>query len=126
MGSIVNRGTKATPRWYVTYKDNAGRWRMVNSKQDTRAKALKYLAGLEGRVAQGKVGLEERRREGTFGELADYWLETHSEAKLTSHSDNVSRMQHLRKVFGNKPPSWITAERVDELAARMARETVTG
>jgi integrase len=126
MGSIVNRGTKAVPKWYVTYRDHTGRWRMVNSKQDTKARAVKYLAGLEGRVAQGKVGLEERKPENSFGELADYWLDNHSAVKCTSHDDNVSRMnQHLRPAFGNKPLSWITAERVDELAARMARETVT-
>ena len=35
MGSIVNRGTKDRPRWHVTYKDEAGRWRMVNTKQPT-------------------------------------------------------------------------------------------
>jgi integrase len=124
MGSIINRGTKAAPKWYVTYKDHAGRWRMVNSKQDNRSKAMKYLAGLEGRVAHGKVGIEEPKTEGTFSGLATYWLETHSAVKLTSHEDNASRMQHLLRAFGTKPLSWITAERADELAARMARETV--
>jgi integrase len=124
MGSIVNRGTKGDPKWYVTYKDHTGRWRMVNSKQETKVQAAKYLAGLEGNIAQGGVGIEEPKPEGKFTELADYWLDNHSAVKCTSHHDNVSRMQHLRREFGNKPLSWITASRIDELAARMARETV--
>jgi integrase len=33
--------------------------------------------------------------------------------------------QHLRKAFGKKPLSWLTAERIDEFAAGMARATVT-
>ncbi len=125
MGSIVNRGTKAEPKWYVTYKDIDGRWKMRNSKQPSRAKAQAHLAGIEGNVAHGKVGIEETKVEAPFNELADYWLENHSAVKCSSHDENMSRMQHLRKAFGKKPPSWITAQRIDEFAAWAKRETVT-
>ncbi len=124
MGSIVNRGTKDAPKWYLTFKDIDGRWHMRKSGQKKRTEAQKTLAVAEGRVANGKPAFEERKLEGTFTELADYWLENHSAVKCTSHDDNVGRMKHLRKAFGTKNLLSITAERIDELAARMSRETV--
>jgi integrase len=126
MGTIVNRGTKGDPKYYVMYRDVDGRRKMRNSRQPTKAKAAQFLAAAEARVANGLVGIEELKVEGTFSELADYWLATHSKVQLSSHDANASRMeQHLRPAFGKQPLSWITAERIDEFAAKMVRETVT-
>jgi integrase len=123
MGSIINRGTKADPKWYVKYRERDGRQKMVNTYATSKEKARAFLRSAEENVAQGRVGVEKRGEERTFGELAAHWLKVHS-ATLESHADNVGRMEHLMKAFGKVPVSGVTAERVALLRARMAAETV--
>jgi integrase len=112
-------------QYYVTYKDVDGRWKMKNSKAKTLQQAKEFLREAEWNVSRGKVGVPERdKNEKTFAQVAKHWLETHSAAALTSHSDNVSRMKHLEKAFGKLPLSHVTTERVDALKAKMAAEKV--
>ena len=61
MGSVFNRGTKDRPLWYVQYREG-GRWKMANSRQTSKAKALRFLHLAEERVAQGKVGISRTNR----------------------------------------------------------------
>jgi integrase len=123
MGSIINRGTKADPKWYVKYRDADGRQKMANSYATSKEKAKQFLRLAEENVANGRVGVEKRGEEKTFAELAAHWLEVHS-ATLESHADNVGRMEHLTKALGKLPVSGVTAETVALLRARMAAETV--
>ena len=98
MGSIINRGTKANPKWYVKYQEN-GRQKMVRARVESKEKARDFLRAAEGRVADGLVGVERRGSEKTFAELAAHWLKTHS-ATLVSHDDNIGRMKHLTSRVG--------------------------
>jgi integrase len=123
MGSIINRGTKASPKWYVKYQEN-GRQKMVRARVESKEKARDFLRAAEQRVADGLVGVERRGSERTFAELAAHWLKTHS-ATLVSHSDNEGRMKHLTKELGKLPVSAVTAERVASLRAKMAAEKVS-
>ena len=123
MGSIINRGTKANPKWYVKYQEN-GRQKMVRARVASKEKARGFLRAAEGRVADGLVGVERRGSEKTFAELAAHWLKTHS-ATLVSHGDNLGRMKHLTAELGKLPLSGVTAERVASLRARMAAEKVS-
>lgn len=123
MGSLVNRGTKNDPKWYVTYRDVDGRWKMKNSKARTKEKARDFLGTVEQRVRAGEVGVPERSKEKAFSEAAEHWLKTHS-ATLNSHSDNVSRMGHLLKAFAKLPLGQIDAGRVATFRAKMAAEKV--
>ena len=123
MGSIINRGTKAEPKWYVKYKEADGRQTMVRARVTSKAKAREFLRNAELNVDMGRVGVEKRGTEKTFAELAAHWLEVHS-ATLESHADNVGRMAHLTKALGKLPVSGVTAERVALLRAKMASETI--
>ncbi len=123
MGSIINRGTKAEPKWYVKYKDADGRQTMVRARVTSKAKAREFLRSAEQNVDMGRVGVEKMGTEKSFAELAAHWLEAHS-ATLESHADNVGRMAHLTKALGNLPVSAVTAERVALLRAKMAAETI--
>jgi integrase len=125
MGSVFNRGTRDRPSWYGKFKDRDGKWRMVRTKQATKVQARRWIEEREARVSQGKPAIEAPTNEKTFAELASYWLENHSAAACTSHHDNVSRMKHLLAAFGRVKVSEITAQRADELKARMSRETKT-
>ena len=123
MGSIINRGTKANPKWYVKYQEN-GRQKMVRARVASKEKARGFLRAAEGRVADGLVGVERRGSEKTFAELAAHWLKTHS-ATLVSHGDNLGRMKHLTTELGKLPLSGVTAERVASLRAKMAAEKIS-
>lgn len=123
MGYVFNRGSG----WYAQFIDEHGRRVQKPTKQETKAAAKKWLATVEARIAQGKVGIVEKRKERTFGEALTHWLETHSRTELTSHKENAYRAEkHLRPAFGSLPLSAVTAERVDMLKAKMQRETKEG
>jgi len=123
MGSIINRGTKADPKWYAKYRERDGRQKMVNTYATSKQKARDFLRAAEENVARGRIGVEKRGEEKTFADLAAHWLKVHS-ASLTSHADNEGRMKHLTGAFGRLAVSAISAERVALLRARMAAETV--
>jgi integrase len=122
LGSVFNRGTRDRPNWYGKYKDHDGRWKTVPTGKPTKLEARRWIEEAEGRIADGRVGVEAPVEEMTFDALADYWLENHSAAACVSHDDNVSRMKHLRVAFGKDKLSQITAQRIDELKAQMARK----
>lgn len=67
MGSVYNRGTRAAPSWWVDYRDENGKRHRNPSNQPTERDARAFLAAVEARIANGKVGIvrktpEERAR----------------------------------------------------------------
>ena len=116
MASVFNRGTRDRPLWYAKIKDHDGVWKMVATKQRTKAKAVRWAAEKEAEMANGDVGLRPAN-EKTFTDAADYWLKTHSEASCDSHDDNVGRMKHLREEFRTTLLSRITGQRIAEFRA---------
>jgi hypothetical protein len=123
MGSVFNRGTRDSPKWYAQWKEH-GRWKMTPTKATTKQKALRFLHLAEERIAQGKVGVEADRPGTTFSAVADTWLKNHSQVVCTSHHDNVSRMKHLNAAFGRLALPEITPQRIDSFKAKMASETM--
>ena len=49
MGSIINRGTKANPKWYVQYQEN-GRQKMERARVTSKEKARGFLRAAEERI----------------------------------------------------------------------------
>lgn len=88
MGSVYNRGTKAEPKWWIGYKDQAGKWCYRASGQPTKAEAAGVLAQIEARVARGEMAIPERAPAQlapklTLRELLDEFLEKYSRPSLT-------------------------------------------
>lgn len=73
MGSVFNRGSKASPNWYVKYKNERGTWQTVPSNQPTKALARQFLAQLEANIANGKVGIVDTSRSPLCGVLMEQW-----------------------------------------------------
>ncbi len=97
MGSIIRRGTRNKPKYYVKYRDIDGRWKMRLSKQPTKDQARQYLVRVEARVANGLIGIEEKVVVPLAGELLEKWAET-----LTNRNakDDKGRMKnHLLPKF---------------------------
>jgi len=67
MASVLNRGRRDRPLWYAKIKDHAGVWRMVATKQRTKAQAVRWAAEKEAPMANGAVGLSASK-EKMFGE----------------------------------------------------------
>ena len=106
MGSLINRGTRARPKWFVKYKDSDGRWKMRLSKQPTKEQARQYLAQIEARVAKGKVGIREVVQAPLAGPLLEEWAES-----LTNRNarDDRNRMKkHLLTKFKKRQLQDIT------------------
>lgn len=100
MGSLYNRGTRGNPKWLVKYKDVDGCWKMRLSHQPTKELARQYLATIEARVAQGKVGIEESKKVPLAKELMETWADT-----LTNRNANDDRnrmKKHLLPKFKNR------------------------
>jgi integrase len=126
MGSVLNRGSKSKPAWYIKFKDVDGRQKMTRVRVPTAAKARELLSRAEVRVADGMVGVERPRAGGekTFGEALKHWLATHSAVALTSHHDNLGRAKHLEKALGRLPLSQVNADRINAFRAQMAGRKV--
>ena len=99
MGSVFNRGTRAKPKWYGKYKDADEKWKTVATKQPTKTLAKRYIDQIEGRIADGMVGIERPSEEPKIAELMERWL-----AGLTNRNaaDDRKRCEnHVLPVFGH-------------------------
>ena len=72
---------KGTPKscLYTKIKDHDGVWKMVVTKQHTKADAVRWAAEKEAEMANVDVGLRPAN-EKTFTDAPDYWLKTYSQA----------------------------------------------
>ena len=105
MGSIINRGTRSEPKWYVKYQEN-GRQKMVRARVTSKKKAAGFLRAAEQRVADGLVGVEQRRIGEDLPELAAHWLKTHSATPGLAQRQPGARMKHLTKELGQAAGVW--------------------
>lgn len=101
MGDILNRGTRAEPRWYCRYVDIDGNRKQRKTCQTTKELAKVFLANVEARVRNGLIGVPDPELEagGNMGELIDKWEKT-----LTNRSaaDDRSRLKkHVRSHFAS-------------------------
>jgi integrase len=120
MGSVINRGTRDSPNWYVKYKDMDDVWKRVPSHQPTKEQARKYLAAIEARVASGKVGIMETKIVPKCAELMQAWVD--SLTNRNAQDDRYRLKNHLLPAFGSlrinevsltRVMAWIDAMRTD-------------
>src|SRR5260370_39987578 len=74
MASIYRKNAK----WYVRFKDGAGRWRDTATKAGLKTEAKELAKELERQAERQRRGLEPlpgKEQSMTFGELMDWWLQ---------------------------------------------------
>ena len=111
MGTVYNRGTRATPLWYVSYREHGKRVTRA-SHMPTKAQAKLFLGEIESRVARGTVGIEESGDAPMFEPLFTLFLEglTNRNAK----DDRSRGKRHVMTVFGKQRVSDVTLPKVME------------
>lgn len=106
MGSVINRGSRSRPNWYLKYKTLEGKWKWVSSKQPTKAKARQLLNTIEARIAAGKAGIEEAKPDPLCGELLTEWA---AGLRNRDAANDRSRLRnHVFPVFSGKKMSEVT------------------
>lgn len=76
MGFVVKRGN----RWHVRFKDLSGVWKERATKARTKTEAKRIVADLERANERQQLGLEPLsplNGGSTFGDLAQWWVETY-------------------------------------------------
>ncbi len=112
MGSAFNRGTRDRPNWYVKFKDRGGKWKMVPSHQPTKALASRYVGQIEGRIAAGKVGIEQPEKLSCCGDLMDLWSK--GLVNRNAADDRTRLKRHVRPVFEALTLPEVTQARIME------------
>ena len=110
MGEIITRPGPKGLRYYVRYVDADGRRKMKKApgeglpKSDAEKAARRFLAGLETRIANGKVGIVEPTREEkerasiTFQKLADRFLTDYASPKIKDLEEYRTQARSVLKV----------------------------
>lgn len=107
MGEIIRRHGGYSLRWY-----EAGRRRVLASKQLHYAAAKRMLLEIEARVARGEAGIAERRVSWpTFAQLVPQFLAEYSRPKL---KDPAAYRQEARSSFRRVMP-WLEKLKVNEI-----------
>lgn len=100
MGSVYNRGSRAKPKWYVSFKDAEGKRQTVASKQPTKTLARRFVEEIEARIADGKVGIEEPSDEPLIETLMQKWLDGLS--NRNAQDDRTRVAKHVLPIFGKR------------------------
>ncbi len=113
-------------RWYVRFKDAAGRWRAQASRARTRSEAWRLAAELDRKVERERLGLDPPPPTDGGGRLADlltWWLDTYSRGS-PSHEKNLSvvRRHLLGSELAALPLVAVTAGRVETFLQGKSRE----
>jgi len=104
-------------KWYLRWKDDAGRWRDRCCAARTKAEARQLQAQLERRAERVRLGVEVGLPEdggGSLGDLLRWWLDTYSKP-LASHATNESaiRVHFLRSELATLPLTAVTPGRIE-------------
>ncbi len=91
MGSVINRGSRSKPNWYIKFKDVDGRWKARPSKQPTKEQAKAYLREVE---ARGALGIPELQASPLCQPLMEEWL-----ASLTNRNAQDDRSRCRRELL---------------------------
>jgi len=121
MGSVFNRGMRQKPSWYIKFRDLDGEWRMRPSGPPTKAMAQRVLGQVESRIAAGKVGIEQPRKQDRVGPLMDRWAK--GLTNRNADDDRTRLKRHLLPKFGKMTVpaaeklavvlDWIDAQRAE-------------
>ena len=100
MGSVINRGSRSRPNWYLRFKDLDGTWRWHPSRQPTKSAARQILHKIEARIAEGLVGVEKPKHDPRCKELMDPWAAGLHNRDAVNDRSRLRR--HVLPVFGAK------------------------
>src|SRR4051812_24326524 len=89
-------------RWWIHYKDGAGRWRDISTKVDTKTAAKVMARELDHKAERQRLGLDpvhDPRRRTTLGEVMNIWWKEYG-SKLRSTTIHLFAEKHIRKELG--------------------------
>ena len=110
MGSVFNRGTKHAPLWYVKFKDAGGTWKMAPSHMPTKEQAKRWLAAIETRVAEGRVGIEPAKARVPVEKFLVEWSESLTNRDTISDKGRIKN--HVLPEFASLTLAEITVPRI--------------
>ncbi len=113
MASVYRKNAK----WYVRFKDGAGRWRDTATKASLKTEAKELAKELERKAERQRRGLEPlpgKEQSMTFGELMDWWWQEFGR-RLRSHTIRSFAEKHFRASLGPLPLTSVTAAKIESV-----------
>lgn len=104
-------------RWWIRYKDVAGRWKDIpTTKADTKALAKLLAHDLEHKIERQRLGLDPilTVKVVTFGRVMDEWWAEHQNL-LRSKTIQPCADKHLRPALGDLVLGDITSGKLEQL-----------
>src|SRR5712692_5601865 len=113
MASVYRKNAK----WYVRFKDGAGRWRDTATKASLKTEAKQLAKELERKAERQRRGLEPlpgKDQSLTFGELMDWWWQEFGR-RLRSQTIRPFAEKHFRASLGPLPLTSVTAAKIESV-----------
>jgi len=129
-GSVYLRKTKrGNDRWYIDYHEDGNRVREVARNAQSKAEAVLYL---KEKVSEAfaRVSSPHVKRQITFAELGETYLQNYAKSNKKSWKDDEYRIEaNLKPFFGDKllkdiTPLIIENYRTERLASPVTKSTV--
>lgn len=119
------RVTKTGKRSYYLYRRIHGRVRKVridSVENITLDQARKVVQQMNGRIAEGKPPLEDRRKDRTFGEVFADYMENHAKPKKRSWRDDQGLYdRNIKKAFARAKLDELDMDRIRALHAEVGK-----
>jgi integrase len=117
MGEIIRKTKNGRfVGWYLRFIDVDGRRKQRASKQPSHAEARRMLIEIEARIARGRVGMEERRRDAlTVDELFHRFVAEYSHPRIKDLTSYRRRAGTLLARVGRTAP-WTNRQMVSTLS----------
>jgi len=104
-------------KWYLRWKDEAGRWRDKSSTAQTKAEARRLQAELERRAERSRMGIEPAMPEdggGTLEALFTWWLGAYSKATAGHRTNETTIRKHFHGTeLAKLPLRAVTSGRIE-------------
>lgn len=140
MGSVVQRGTRAKPRFYIKYKERDGQYVMRAAKgASSRPEAQRLLNAAELRVSEGRVGIEpiveptpeERARATiTVEKLGEKFVAEYTSPKLKDvqayRDEAKSLLNRVYPTLGTRAAASVTSLDIERLRDQLLDEKYAG
>lgn len=127
MGSVINRGTRSRPNYYIQFKED-GRWRMKATDAKSKEEAKKLLLDAEEKVKRKRQGVADPDQSSTCSELMKTWKATLTNRNADDDRSRIDR--HLMPKFGAMKIGHVTLrvvmEWIDEMKAGTAPVMLSG
>jgi len=121
VASVFERGR----RWYIKYKDGAGRWVMKACTARTKTEAKRLAHDLERQAERQRHGLEDMPAAdggGTVAQLLARWLAGRPDAPFASRDTSAVRRHLLGSELADIPLARLRGHDIENLLARKTAE----